>query len=1114
MLQTGNSTRAIRISKVTGCLLAIAIVAGMLPQSGSSLNAQVRIGQPSARSNPLPRVEYYRNFPDFYQGEYVRALKNYQQLAKSGYKDVNGTFLDSVCYLTMMGECYYHLGDYAKAVDSYETAVKIYINRSRWEPRTQIPPTIAPNKTAVARAKVTWFTSNRTKAIGTFPRNYSFLFGRLDNERVLGTGGAIQNPEARPVDIAEAMRCCALALYRRKELKGATCKVDPLTSQFARSLNSQQMTATNVVGAWKGVVGGIALASNEEYTKAARLLNQSLRIGGTYDHPLTAVALCELGNIAFVAGKYSDATKLYLEASHSAAVFEQYDLIEHAMRQATRSYAMQSPGQIFEPLGNAITWAARERARFVQASLSIELAHSYAEVGNTTDALKMLSQARRPMARNDISKSTVGGRMWYVSSLAKYRQGKSGLADFNRFLKQFQAAGSKWTYQLALAESLIVSNRINGRAADQLYSRLLRDPTDVDWQAAPMETMTFLASPRLNQLERWFEIAIDQRKVDKAIDIAESIRRHRFYSRLPLGGRVMAFRGLLEAPEDDLNDEDKKLRKKILARFSTYQKLSASSEATRKLLAMLPLKPTDTADIKKQKELMQKLGATSAIQETILGSLALMRLPSRFSVPPRTDLKSAQSALKKKQVIVYCVGTQFNFHVFLIGKDTYGHIGPIKPAILRGGVSTLLKDIGSVDRSAAVPIELLTGEKWKETSQKMMDTILPKRNVLFWQQFDEAIIVPDDSAWYIPFEVLQVTGANETQNLGDLVTLRYMPTLGFAVAENKTPLAYDRTGVVLGRLSSKDSTEKTQEEFDRLKGAVPGAESLGTKLNGPSSLLSSVFDMLIVWAENKDTPGYRMSLMQFDKGKPGSTLGSWMALPWRGPQTVVMPGFSSGASNAGRSRVYGDDLYVTSCALLAAGAKTILISRWRVGGTTSLVVTREFASQLEKSGARDSWNRAVKIVSDTELDFEAESRIKITGSTEETIKGSHPFFWAGYLLIDAGKPVEQEKPDGAQDDEGQKPAAEKGDAKADKVDAKADKGDAKADKGGAKDDKGGAKDDKGGVKAAGADKADGKKAEGKKDNTNVEKGPGADADKKGVQKAAVEKGRQNDKKGS
>ncbi len=979
----------------------------------NDISAQrVRVTPPAANPNPLPKLQYYTLFRDFYQGEYARSIKNYQTLLRTAYRDVDGAFFDSVCYLTMIGECYYHMGNYAKAVEAYETAIGIYIKRSLWEPRTQLPRTIAPDRTATAKARINWYSSKRRTAIGTFPQNFSYVFGRLDNERVLREGGVIQNPQARPVDIRETMRCAALALHRRSEIKGVTSKIDPTTQKILSGLTTQKFTSANLVGCWKGILAAMAYSANEDYAKAAKLLESSLQIGGTYDHPLTPIALLELGKISFRAGKFEAAMTYFLEASFSAAVHEQYDLIESSLVWATRAHLMNSPNLLFSPLPNAIAWAARERAKFMQASLTVELAHNYAEAGQTANAIKMLAQTRRPMARNDIGNSTVASRMWYVSSLANFRNGngKKGLSDFGRFLKGFQSAGSKWLYQLSLANGLVSAGRVTGRKADALYTRLLRNPTAGDWMATPMESMAFLATPHVEPLERWFEIAMSQRKIDKAINIAEALKQHRFYAQLPLGGRIMAFRNILEIPDEMLTDKIKKQRQVLLARFGGYQKYSETSAQLQTELNALPLSPTSgSQESKQQKKILQALANSTTAQEAILGAMALTRLPSDFTFPPLVDFKAAQSELKQGQCIVYCVGTRFNFHVFLIAKGSYGHIGPIQPNVFRKGVSTLLKDIGSRDRVAAVPIEVLQSDAWKETAKKIGDVVFPKRNATFWKEFKEVIVVPDDAAWYLPWELIQVTDdGDKTKSLREFVDIRYLPTLGLAVSPNPVKRKFDNVAVVIGKLTSKDTSEKTSAAFTRLKVAVPAATELDSNLNGPSNLLSTVFDTLLVWTEMKERPGYRMAPLQIDKGRPGSTLGSWMALPWRGPQHVIMPGFSTSAATALKTRKYGDDLFITSCSLMAAGAKTILISRWVVGGSTSLNVTREFASQLPNGDAMDAWKRAVKIVSEAEVDPAAESRIK-SEQTNEAIKGSHPFFWAGYVLIDSGKPKPRPK---------------------------------------------------------------------------------------------------------
>ena len=53
--------------------------------------------------------------------------------------------------------------------------------------------------------------------------------------------------------------------------------------------------------------------------------------------------------------------------------------------------------------------------------------------------------------------------------------------------------------------------------------------------------------------------------------------------------------------------------------------------------------------------------------------------------------------------------------------------------------------------------------------------------------------------------------------------------------------------------------------------------------------------------------------------------------------------------------------------------------------------------------------RAVLVVTDSRLNLEAEPRIK-RAATADPPKATHPFFWAGYLLVDSGTRPEREEP--------------------------------------------------------------------------------------------------------
>ncbi len=95
---------------------------------------------------------------------------------------------------------------------------------------------------------------------------------------------------------------------------------------------------------------------------------------------------------------------------------------------------------------------------------------------------------------------------------------------------------------------------------------------------------------------------------------------------------------------------------------------------------------------------------------------------------------------------------------------------------------------------------------------------------------------------------------------------------------------------------------------------------------------------------------------------------------------------------------------------MSTGTRTVLLSRWRSGGQSSLDLIREFTQELPHTTPADAWQRAVQVVSNEPLVVESEPRVKKDpAATAVSLKASHPFFWAGYMLVDEGSPAEKEK---------------------------------------------------------------------------------------------------------
>ena len=77
------------------------------------------------------------------------------------------------------------------------------------------------------------------------------------------------------------------------------------------------------------------------------------------------------------------------------------------------------------------------------------------------------------------------------------------------------------------------------------------------------------------------------------------------------------------------------------------------------------------------------------------------------------------------------------------------------------------------------------------------------------------------------------------------------------------------------------------------------------------------------------------SPLALDAGKPGSTLSDWGLLPWAGVEQVVLPGFHTPAEYGLKKGGTGDEIFLTLCGLMSSGSRTVLLSRWRVGGEST-----------------------------------------------------------------------------------------------------------------------------------------------------------------------------------
>ena len=328
--------------------------------------------------------------------------------------------------------------------------------------------------------------------------------------------------------------------------------------------------------------------------------------------------------------------------------------------------------------------------------------------------------------------------------------------------------------------------------------------------------------------------------------------------------------------------------------------------------------------------------------------------------------------------------------------------------------------MGQYQPNRELALKDLDDVKWKQSAAKTLDALLKGSRADFSTRFEELIIVPDNIVWYIPFEALQVTVNGELQSLVSRFRIHYAPTISLATSTQPRRMKPSgNTAVILGKLFTRDDESMSKAAFERLAAALPGTVALKSPAPGAIADYKVFFDRLIVLDDLtiNDQDPYGWTPAPIDKSRSGGTLADWMGLPWGGPEQIILPGFHTAAEDAMkkpcRNGAPGEEVFLSACGLMSCGARTILLSRWRTGGQSSLDLVREFAQELPHTSPADAWQRAVLLESSSQLDLEGEPRIK-HAATDEKPKADNPFFWAGYMLIDNSQVSQNMEPKAAE----------------------------------------------------------------------------------------------------
>jgi hypothetical protein len=816
------------------------------------------------------------------------------------------------------------------------------------------------------------------------------------------------------VYVSEIVRCTALAMSRRRELLGPTCEHDPLTAQLVDAFSRRPGPPNHWAQCWIELQLGLAYASANKLPQAINELTKSLLAQDRYDHPLTCVALLELGRLAMEQGKYEIAVNYFHDASVSAAHFDLYVVMEEAFRLGAEAHLMSGQQGVYRPLAPAI--AATQKVRLLQVSLMTSLAEHLLAAGELPEASQAIGQAKSTIGRREMGQGTIGARLNFQSARASLFSGeaKAGAASLAAALN-YQKGASQRLFHIGLADAMFRGGGASERILDALFDDVLREPGAQDWTLDPLDTLALLSSPHPLPYEHWLELALARRDQSKALNIADRIRRHRFHATQPIGGRLLALRWVLEAPSDSLSQLALSQRHQLHLKYPKYGELSRRASELREKLRSLPVAPADEEG-KQQQQWLGELAKVSASQEAALQIMSLDRVPSEFAFPPLHETKVIQQQLPEGTLVFTYLATSSNVYGFSLSRDRYGSFKLPQPTKVKADISEMLRRMGHTDRSQPVAASDLAANGWHTAAERLLKQLTDNAKPEEWARYEEVVIVPDGVLWYLPFEALPIDSSpGSSLPLIMQLPVRYAPTLALAVPDGRGPRPAPRTAVVAGKLLPRDDDAFAKASLDAIVSASGDVAVLRKTLAAPSAVLTSAYDRLIVLADGDDSERSPLawSPLVVDHGKPGGTLADWLQLPFGGPEQIILPGFHTPAENGLKKGGTGDEVFLTLCGLMGSGCRTVMLSRWRVGGQSSVDLLREFVQEMPHEPAASAWRRSVQLAADRPLDPAAEGRFRATSGAAAvaSLKADHPFFWSGYLLADRGRlPAKDDEP--------------------------------------------------------------------------------------------------------
>jgi hypothetical protein len=981
-----------RMSRHTSSIV-IAIVFGLV----AFVDTTKVVGQ-TGGVRRYPTDEYYTSLKMLRDGRLPEAQHGMETALKKSRHARDEIGIDAVPVMIRIGESLYLQGFHEEGIAQIDAALAASKRCRQW---TQL---LRPNPFSIRGfgnelRGIVWHSVGRKAQLGTFPDVWPVA---------LGTGKILHELPSENLSSGEIVRFDIFELYlaqaRGLWLRNRTFKtIGPDLLETREAIDAFPELRADVPEVFQrshSICRGLALMGKGELEEAKKILKDSLEVQGGWDHPLTAVGLLGLADIALHQNDMSTSYSLLMDASVYFARHEQHEwLVEVAEMLATVG-ALERRRGTFEVLEQITAWAkprsylAHSGTMGTSAVLAMDLANDSVAESLATQSLRPISKSLGPTSRTREQATFVQARLALKRGF--FEDGLAKLEEVASLLRGNEEKGPHFSCLIELRRvlALLSNGQMSSEKVHLHLNRLLDGPSEVAWRTDPIECSAAILLDLTKYGEVWLESIErlnDPKAMIMAFDRLQSIQQRQ---RLPMSARDLDLRLLFHSPlsrwDEPTRIELLKLRKGLPSIDQSANAIELQIEKARSIKSIEAKNWTTD-----EKLYWSQLAKQCDDQESRLMEACTQRryIPQVF--PKKLSI---QSLSENSRAVLGFFRSSKKFYGYALIDGTAEMWILERPDEAMVVYRNLSKSLG-INGSPSQVLDSLTRNDWLTAAKALRRALVPDATWKRLETVEQLVIIPDDWLWYVPFELFPKLNSRVEQSLIASCAIRFAATP--SLVSSGKPSANPRSLIVHQPLFFSHEKETDRSMVQDLQTAMGDAQQVESPSKVHATRWSRLqFDTVLVAASTKSQLGQPFAAMAYDS-QSAASLRTWLRLPMHSPNTLALIG---NEMPTGRTvDAHGIEVSRILFCLAASGNQTLLLSRWPSRGESSQLLMRNYVESSQYLSPANAWRRSVLSIWATPLlennEFLLTPERKDRESMLENLNGRHPIFWANTMVV-------------------------------------------------------------------------------------------------------------------